>query len=317
MLLAVPLRHRRQFDRYVMCAFVVFLGSIFVDAYYPGTFSLVLDRAAGFGDNPNTAGFVLVLLCCCVVNFAEEQPKNLVVIALTSLGVLVTLSRGAFILLSVVFVFYGYRVMDLNLVRPLRLLRRAAILALFVTAIFGSGALLVNRADIFALSYQPRLQMLSGSEEVVEVDDSRIEVLKIAVEAVSRSPVLGYGTGYTYSMPVGPHNIYVQQWLNNGLPGLFAYLMFIGTCVRAFWKRRFSRGLIFMAVVVVHGFFNHNILEERAFLALLGILLTVSFYGWYATDVSYAVEPGLRTTRAPFRHQRPAIRHVIDQTRVI
>lgn len=320
MLLAVPQHHRRHFHQYLLCAFVVLLASVFVDAYYPGTFTLVPDRAAGFAENPNTAAFVLVLLCSCLVDFQRQRLRNLVLMALTSLGVLVTLSRGGGILLGLLFAFYAYRIVSLNRHRPGRLLRRATALAVLVAIIYVTGAFLVRRADMFALSFQPRLEMLYGTQELVASDDDRIGLLITSIGVLAKSPVLGYGTGYTYSMVAGPHNIYLQQWINNGLPGLLAYLMLLGTCVLVFWKRQFSRGLVFVGLVAVHGLFNHNILEERAFLALLGVLLTVSFYGGDALAASSDVNPRRRTAeRRQLRSQVrvPPISPVIGQPRTI
>ena len=87
----------------LLCAFVVLLSSVFADACYPGTFSSLPDRAAGFAENPNIAAFVLVLLCSCLVDFQRRRLKSHVLMALTSLGVLTTLSRGGGILLAVLF----------------------------------------------------------------------------------------------------------------------------------------------------------------------------------------------------------------------
>jgi O-antigen ligase len=111
--------------------------------------------------------------------------------------------------------------------------------------------------------------------------------MKTAVDLVKRSPVIGYGTGYSYSLgEVTPHNMYLQQWINNGLPGLVAYLFLLGASARTFWKRRYARGVLFVFLVAINGMFSHNILEERVFLGLLGILLTCSFYERYPAIAS-------------------------------
>jgi O-antigen ligase len=315
MLLLVPRHHRRYFRHYVLSAFVVLLASIFWDAYFPGTFTLVPDRAAGFAENPNTAAFVLVLMCCCLVDFQQLRVGNLVVIALTSLGVLATMSRGGGVLLALLFAFYAYGVVRLNRHQPGRLLRYAAALAVAVAIVFAAGVYFVQGAGMFALSFQPRLGMLNGEADLVPEDEDRIGLATEFFEAAVDSPVIGYGTAYTYSFPLGPHNIYLQQWVNNGLPGLVAYLMFLGTCAFVFWTRQYSAGLLFVCLVAINGFFSHNILEERAVLALLGVLLTLSFYDGDAVAVS-----GERSPRASARYRyrgqvRVPPRHVVRQPR--
>jgi O-antigen ligase len=301
MLLPVFPHHRRWFRLYVLFAFAVFLSSVFWDAYVPGTFTLVPDRAAGLAQNPNVSAFVLVVLCCCLVDFERHHVGNLVVIALTSLGVLATMSRGGGLLLSMLFGFYCYRIVRLNRYQVGRLLRYGAVLLVAVAVIFMAGVYFVRAAGMFSLSFQPRLGMLSGEADLVPSDESRVELVAQSLDAVIESPVLGYGTGHTYSWETGPHNIYLQQWVNNGLPGLAAYLMLLGACARVFFKRQYPPGQLFVSLIAVQGFFNHNLLEERAFLALLGVLLTLSFYQHRAVVESrrLRVPVGYRARRLP------------------
>jgi O-antigen ligase len=74
-------------------------------------------------------------------------------------------------------------------------------------------------------------------------------------------------------MPELPHNIYLQQWVNNGLPGLISYLAFLGVRVWTFLSRRYFPGVMLIVVAIVGGFFSHNILDQRPFLILYGLLL--------------------------------------------
>jgi O-antigen ligase len=284
MLLAVHGIHRRSFRLYLLGAFIVFAGSVVYDALYPGTFSLVPDRASGFAENPNAAAFILMLLCASIVDLDRLRVADCAVWMLTAIGVFLTLSRGGAILLLCGFGYYAYRTVRMNAAPPDRLLKGIAALGAMCLTVVAIGAVLVQRADMFALPFQPRLGMIDGENKLVTEDDDRIEVLKTAIDLVERSPVIGYGTGYTYSqVDATPHNMYLQQWINNGLPGLAAYLFLLGAAARTFWTRRYRRGVLFVALVAINGVFSHNILEERAFLGLLGILLTCSFYERYPT----------------------------------
>ena len=297
MLLPFRAHHRRYFSFYILCALLVLLSSVLFDAYYPGTFSIVPDRAAGFAENPNTAAFVLVLLCSCIIDFHQFRARDIAVLTLTGIGVFTTLSRGGAILLAFAFAYYTYRMVLASVHTPIRLFARAATLVILVLVLYAAATFLVQRADIFSLSFQPRLAMLQGTNEVVTADDDRLHALAEALRVVSGSPVIGYGTGYSYSLNATPHNMYLQQWINNGLPGLAAYLLLLGTSALLFWTRESARGLLFVGLVTINGFFSHNILEERAVLGLLGVLLTCSFYE------SRAIGPPARVRRSP----RPAM----------
>jgi len=287
MLLAVHAVHRRAFGVYLVTAFLVLAGSVLYDALYPGTFSIVPDRAAGFAENPNTAAFILMLLCAAIVDFDRFRLGDCVVWALAAVAVFLTLSRGGAILFLSGFGYYAYRIVRTNAASPLRLVSRTAALAAIFALVAVAGIFLVQRADMFALSFQPRLDMIHGDSRLVDEDDDRIEALKTAIEVVRRSPLIGYGTGYSYSLiDATPHNMYLQQWINNGLPGLAAYVFLLAAAGRTFWRRGYRRGVLFVSLVAINGMFSHNILEERAFLGLLGILLTCSFYERYPAVAS-------------------------------
>ena len=72
--------------------------------------------------------------------------------------------------------------------------------------------------------------------------------------------------------------MYVSRWLDNGVPGIASYLWLLTAASLLFWRRRYLPGLVFMGVVVLEGFFSHNLLDERAFVLLLGVLLSLSVF---------------------------------------
>jgi O-antigen ligase len=279
MSLAVHRLHRTWFRLYLLAAFLVLAASVLYDALVPGTFSLVPDRAAGFAENPNTAAFVLVLLCVSVVDLDRFRPRDSLLFAVAGMAVFLTLSRGGALLFLFAFAYYGYRTVRTATDRYGRLLRRVGVLLAVPAGVALGASMLVERADIFSLPFQPRLEMVRGESELFASDDDRIDALNEAWRLVSMSPVIGYGTGYSYSVRgVTPHNMYLQQWINNGLPGLLAYVALLGTAGVTFFRRGHQQGVLFVLLVTINGFFSHNILEERAFLGLLGILLASSFF---------------------------------------
>jgi len=298
MLLPLPDHHRKFFRWYLLIAFVLAATSVFVDVLRPGTFSILPDRAAGFARNPNAGAFLLIALCSSLIVFDRVRGLDLVVLGVTALGVLATLSRGGALLLAFVVCCYTPCVVRSAARRGVRVLvtRVAALLLLGAGTYFGITRLISQR--MFASG--SRIGMLSGKQEIVGPRESRIGLVAESWALVQQAPMLGYGSGFTYTMEQGPHNIYLSRWLDNGLAGVVSYVWLIAAACLTFWRRRYTPGLVFIGAVAIQGFFSHNLLEERVFLLLLGVLLTMSLYN--ATE--RAVVP-LATQRAPHR-VRPA-----------
>jgi len=278
MLLPFRDHHRVRFRRYVFVALVALMGSVFYDAIHPGTFSVVDTRAAGFPTNPNVTAFVLVALCCVIVDFERIDPIGLIALALTSVGVLATLSRGGMIMLAVLIVSYTIAVARQKGRGRIRFFGTIAAVAGLGGLIMLGSSQLLQRASIFSMQSQNRGGMLTGQVAIVTPQESRITLLRESWQLIHESPLWGYGAGYTYTLEQGPHNIYIHQWLNNGIGGLVCYLWLLIAVALVFWRRRSRAGLVFIGIVSLEGLFSHNLLEERAFLVVLGVLLTRSYF---------------------------------------
>ena len=276
MLLPFPEHHRRRFRAYLLIAFVVVTASVFTDVIRPGTFSNLPDRAAGFAKNPNIAGFLLVALCSAIVVYDRVRIVDVLIVLATSLAVLATFSRGGAVLFVFFLVCYATLIAR-HARRPGRALARMAAIAVVAMLVVKSATLLISRAQLFSLSTS-RVGMLAGKSDVLPQRDPRRETFAVSLRIVREAPLVGYGSGYTYTMPQGPHNIYLQQWINNGLLGLVAYVWLIAAAARVFWRRRYHTGVVFVGLVAVEGLFSHNLLEERIFLVLLGSMLTLSYF---------------------------------------
>jgi O-antigen ligase len=277
MLVPLPEHHRKWIRWYLTVAFVLAAGSVFVDVIRPATFSILADRAAGFARNPNTAGFLLVSLCCSLIVFDRVRGIDLAVLAVTALGVIATLSRGGTILLAFVVCCYVPCVVKDALRRGARVIvMRLMALVVLVAATYGAINQLISQRMFSGPG--SRVEMLLGKEQVVGPRENRVQILEEGWELVHESPWLGYGSGFTMYLPEGPHNIYVSRWLDNGFPGVLSYLWLLAAASLLFWRRRYPPGLVFIGVVVLEGFFSHNLLDERAFLLTLGMLLTRSVF---------------------------------------
>ena len=303
MLLPFQAHHRKWMRWYLGIAFVLAAGSVFVDVIRPATFSILPDRAAGFARNPNGAGFLLVALCCALIVFDRVRGLDLAVLGVTALGVIATLSRGGAILLAFVICCYVPCVVRDALRRgPRVILTRLVGLVLLVAGTYTATTELISQRMFSGRG--SRVEMLLGKERVVGPRESRVGLLAESWEMVREAPWLGYGSGFTFSLPQGPHNMYVSRWLDNGLPGVVSYVWLLAAASLLFWRRRYLPGLVFMGVVVIEGFFSHNLLDERAFVLLLGVLLSLSVFK--ASEPAMAPQRSRRTSPALGVVARPA-----------
>ena len=308
MLLPFPAHRRAVFRWYLLVALAVTIGSVLADVANPGTFSMVGDRAAGFARNPNGAGFLLISLCCGVLSFERVRPSDLAVLAMTTAAVVATLSRGAVGLLAFLVTCYV-----VSIVRHARH-RGIGTIAGYLAAFGSLVAVTVVAVNMMLgqrmFTQASRVAMLLGRERVVGPRESRVQLLQYAWDLVRDSPFLGYGSGFTATTGLGPHNIYIARWLDNGLIGVVCFVWLLAAMGVTFWKRRYTTGLVFTGVVVVEGFFSHNLMEERAFIVVLGMFLTLSFFST-GEPLGDPAKAGWRATVA----RRPDVRPAMPATR--
>lgn len=258
-------------------ALSLMLWSINCDLVTPGTFAALNERAAGFSGNANYSALVAVMLCAATLDYDGRRLLlgDLVVLVLTGAIVLISLSRSGLLNFAVVVAAWiAVRCIYRGISRR-DALSLGISLALACASLGLSGPLFSEQ--LAALQKQSRFRRASAAQQV---DDgsaaSRLAAAKDALTRINDAPILGHGTGYARRMPELPHNLYLQQWVNNGIFGLLSYLAFLGISLWHFAVRRFFPGIMLMIAAVVGSFFSHNILDQRPFLMLYGMLLGVS-----------------------------------------
>lgn len=223
------------------------------------TFSSVPGRAAGFYINPNDAGAALVFFGL-VASRRLPAGGNLLLWAAASIGILLTFSRGSWLMLIVAlfglalagrlgggrarFIFVGFVA--------------AVFLLIFAAYISGDLYLMIVRSPIAELLDENTLARL-GSRGLDLDDYSSIEreaVFALGLSRFAASPFLGFGVGSTLSWEesVGTHNMLVMLGAELGILGVVFYLaLFIFLFVR-------SQGTVRILVIALFlaGMTNHN-----------------------------------------------------------
>lgn len=114
------------------------------------------------------------------------------------------------------------------------------------------------------------------SGEYLYIDTVRVVRLKIAVEAIRDSPIVGYGNRYGSGEGLGAHNMYLAAWLDFGIAGFFAYAALMAGGLWGCWRLRFWPGLFMMGVLASWGMFSHTVLEQRSLFVVVGLMLALA-----------------------------------------
>ena len=266
---------RNSWRSYLRIALLALLASIGIDLIYPGFFSNVILRSAGFAENPNAAAFFVIILCSSIVRYHKVSLEDISIIILSGIGTLATLSRSGVLLFCLFLMVYFFQLFikgDLK--------NRFALIFLSLVSVFTIAvvfAVIVQKSYILEVyCARDRLRSLIGDTAFYQSDEGRIVLLEKYIALVGNSPFLGYGTGF--SLDVGPHNMYLKQWLENGVFGFLSYVSLLAGGLWIFYKRKFREGQTFMFIVMGQGVFSHNILDQRPFLLIFGVLLGISLF---------------------------------------
>lgn len=272
---------KKYFSLAVVLAMLCLMYSIGLDLATPGSFSDSNSRAAGFAGNPNLASLTMNMMCAAALSYRLDRRRfDTFVLLVGGFGVFATLSRSGILTFAMIVVCYSYFVFFRGpgrLKRCLSFLAAAFTVAAVVAVVV---PIVVQNAELMsAPRAQARLKMLfGGGGNFVRSEESRLRVVYHALELVNEAPLLGLGTAHSRAWDSGTHNLYLQQWVNNGLVGLSAYLVMLFSILHVFWRRSYPPGQVFMFVVLIGGVFSHNLLDSRCFLLLLGLLASLSVY---------------------------------------
>lgn len=251
------------------------LCSIFWELAHPAYFSTEEARPAGFAGNSNFGALASNMLLAAVLRYQGRKSvaRDGFWLLATATAVFVTQSRSGLIGFGVVLAAYLWSYIQVQRLNAVQILKFA--LGTVFAMVIGIAVILTvaQEAGLFKSS-QTRLAKITTAGRADDGSaDERMHAALDALNRISDAPVVGHGTGHTRYMPVAPHNLYLQQWMNNGLPGLLLYLSMLLGAFLLFLKQRYRPGQTFIALTAVAGLFTHNILEQHPFLIVFGTLL--------------------------------------------
>ena len=270
-------------------------GSLWYEFTHPGTFSEINNRAAGFSGNANYTALVSVFVCSVGLDFGRPSKANgyqlgiapnarirtrgvwidMVLLLTCFLIVVMTMSRSGLI-------DFGVLVGSFVILRIFRSENSVKTgIQSTLAAIFASVVIMAILPLLVSLlgagGQSNRLARFMNNQQVD--DGSAGTRLAAAIDCfrlIEEAPLLGHGTGFSRTMLELPHNLYLQQWVNNGIVGFVGYLVFLISSYLVFLQRNCRNGQVLVAIAAVGSLFSHNVLDQRPFLILLGILIAAS-----------------------------------------
>jgi hypothetical protein len=287
----------RHVPNLLLPAMLVMIGTMYADFRAPGTFSVDGYRAAGVAQNSNVAGFVVVLITAASLTYERVRLRDLVLLAVCGTGVVWTSSRAAILVFGVVVVFWCQRSFSLGTLRGRApWLGVATVVVAVVLVVGASYSVRMGEAyDWFAARRVSTIFAVDGPETLIWSVD-RMRCARYSLDALPGHWILGHGTGFTRTLVMGPHNLFLEQWVANGLPGLLGLCWLLGVGFVAARRRRSSVALATILVIAMQCLFSHNLLDERPPLLILGLVMGVTASP--ATDRERSVTRGAAVARS-------------------
>jgi O-antigen ligase len=268
--------HRSSWRTGMFLGLVVTIVTVVIDVIRPHTFTLEeLEGASGLAQNPNGGAFVALLLMACALDWEKPTFKwrDVLVVVLAFIAIFLTASRSGILAAGIVGLVYLVRTW--KAIRAAAKIKTASIFVFFFILLVSASYFFVESGPVFDDESTKFSRLLDMDAEILRFGDSasleRLDAVDRSLRIISERIVLGMGTGYIYSMPVGPHNMYLARWVDNGVIGLFSYLWLISAAFVVNWRNRNTEGVVIAFVVIFFGFFSHNVLEDRTILLLLAI----------------------------------------------
>ena len=222
-------------------------------------------RAAGLFLNPNIAAQALIMILACLM--AHGSPRaNVIALALSAIGMLLTFSRGgilAWVVLAVAATARGRLPKWFILV----LATCAALFFLMGDSILEALSAWIAPENRNSLE---RLAWLLGQGELTDFSAGEREaVASFAWQQFLASPVLGHGVGYmwVWTADAGTHNLFLRFMVEYGTLGILIFPLFLIASVRSSVLGSDRAWMWFVAcIAVMLSMFSHNMMEQATFL---------------------------------------------------
>lgn len=273
---------RLAFGPALRFAILVLGGSIIYETLAPGALGTESIRSGGFALNANVGAFLITGMLAMSLDFQRFRLSDGAFILVAAIAVFCTLSRGGlaqlFILCVVFTAIHGRRALAEGRWRLLGGIALAA--GTLVVLMISLGKLANDAPAAVNREFSDRIAQLTFQGANLTDDPYRGVLARYYLDLILQHPYIGFGTGTALDTVVpgapfgkGPHNIYLRIWLDTGILGLFTYVGFLAALLAHGLRRRSVKGVLLGVMVVAYGFFDHNVIDNKAILLLVGASL--------------------------------------------
>jgi O-antigen ligase len=233
-------------------------------------------RSAGFFVNPNESAAAIVLGMIFGIGLLREKYR--MAFALFSfLGILATFSRAGLIVWFISIPL----LLKTRVITFARLIQGAVGVVIIILILIPWWDDLILDFEKLGSLYPESVERIEWFSHPSETDFStneRRDVLKLGWEMFSERPLFGNGTASTleWKERSSTHNMYLYYMVDHGIIGLFIlpFLVF-ATTWRAQGQAR-SIGFSFAVIILLFGFFSHNIIGEYYFLLSFSLMAAMT-----------------------------------------
>jgi O-antigen ligase len=242
-------------------------------------------RPAGFYVDSNRAGCVIVLGLIFGLELVPAKYR-LLVLLVSFVGVFVTFSRSAPMIFFAVLAIWLMR----REISHRKMFLWATLVGLGLTMVLafaGGNLAALEQSGHLNQNTMERLTQFQNPMGVKTLDDSaigRIKMVEISWQHIADSPLFGLGTGYGLTLAamypeygtIKSHNMYISLMLEHGIPGVLIFLSLLWACTYQASGRNRTIGFAFSVLVLIWGFFSHNVIEHREFLLTFALMSAIN-----------------------------------------
>lgn len=216
-------------NKILIATLLIICITILIDVVYLGTFSKSYYRPAGSPENPNSAAMMISLCFFLITSFKKVRVEDFLLFSLSFVCILMTSSRSGllfFILLSMLWFgkLFSKQNSTVKIKYALYLLAFGVIITFILSYLYESS-------DIFnSESVRNRLS-ISGQRDVIESDDSRLQVITGFLSRLPECFPIGCWLKEFSNMELHAHNTVLNHIFKYGFLSLlllfFPYYLLI------------------------------------------------------------------------------------------
>lgn len=285
---------RRTISTAAFWTFVVFVGTMWADMWWPAVFGDPNGRAAGLAQNANDAALIVVLLAILTFPVTITQPPHaraFYVVAVAAAAVLFSQSRAGIalvILCAAVLVYCGRSKLlsRFNVRFAAGYLFAVVVTIIFAPALHGpnnyapetqvevtaaGGTVHTNPTAILdkPVDLKTRLETRASFDEAAS---DRLRSLSFFTGIIKSHP-MGLGTGFTNKFIAGPHNTWLKLAADLGILACVLLASMLAAVAWTAFKLRSPMLAMLTITAAVWSVVSHTVIVDPALLVVIPIAL--------------------------------------------